>query len=133
MTARVPLGAPPLRVERLSLSESLAMATNGQSKVIGISLKDRAAIMPSGRHANAAYWFRHVGQHPVFADLDAAGKQLAATTAAISIPSPWDPFWFIDLCEACARGRQAGEQLALLLQQREWELLFDYCYRKAIS
>ena len=31
MTARVPLGAPPLRVERLSLPESLAVAATGQS------------------------------------------------------------------------------------------------------
>src|SRR6185369_11784616 len=28
-----------------------------RSKVIGISVKDRSAILPAGRHANAAYWF----------------------------------------------------------------------------
>jgi predicted AlkP superfamily pyrophosphatase or phosphodiesterase len=30
---------------------------NANSKVIGISLKDRAAILPSGHMANGAYWF----------------------------------------------------------------------------
>jgi len=33
------------------------MTTNDRSKVIGISLKPRSAILPPGRHANAAYWF----------------------------------------------------------------------------
>lgn len=28
-----------------------------QSKVIGIALKDRGAVLPAGHHANAAYWF----------------------------------------------------------------------------
>ena len=30
---------------------------NGRSKVIGISSKDRSAILPAGRMANGAYWF----------------------------------------------------------------------------
>jgi len=30
---------------------------NGQSKVIGISSKDRSAILPAGRMANGAFWF----------------------------------------------------------------------------
>ena len=30
---------------------------NAKTKVIGVSLKDRAAILPAGRMANAAYWF----------------------------------------------------------------------------
>jgi predicted AlkP superfamily pyrophosphatase or phosphodiesterase len=30
---------------------------NGNSKVIGISLKDRSAILPAGHMANGAYWF----------------------------------------------------------------------------
>jgi len=30
---------------------------NRRSKVIGISSKDRGALLPAGRHANAAYWF----------------------------------------------------------------------------
>ncbi|MBV8866284.1 MAG: alkaline phosphatase family protein, partial [Acidobacteriaceae bacterium] len=33
---------------------------NGNSKVIGISLKARAAILPSGHAANGAYWFDDV-------------------------------------------------------------------------
>jgi predicted AlkP superfamily pyrophosphatase or phosphodiesterase len=32
-------------------------SVNAKSKVIGISLKDRAAILPAGHMANGAYWF----------------------------------------------------------------------------
>jgi hypothetical protein len=83
-------------------------------------------------YANAAYWFRRVGKHPVFAALPAAAEELAAQApAGTQVPSPWDPFWFIDYCEACAQEREPGEHFARLLQQREWELLFAYCYRRA--
>jgi hypothetical protein len=82
--------------------------------------------------ANAAYWFRRVGQHPVFEPLRVAAVQLAAASA-VTIPSPWDPFWFINYCEASLAKPQPGEMLARQIQQREWELLFDFCYRQAIE
>ena len=40
-----------------TVGDELRLATNFHSKVIGISLKDRASILPAGRSANAAYWF----------------------------------------------------------------------------
>jgi predicted AlkP superfamily pyrophosphatase or phosphodiesterase len=50
-------GRGPRRLMASTLGDELRLATNDRSKVIGVSLKDRAAIMPAGRHANAAYWF----------------------------------------------------------------------------
>jgi predicted AlkP superfamily pyrophosphatase or phosphodiesterase len=47
----------PRRLMASTLGDELRMATNDRSKVIGISIKDRSAILPAGRHANAAYWF----------------------------------------------------------------------------
>ena len=79
---------------------------------------------------NAAYWFRRVGKHPIFASLPEAARQLDRN---MDIPSPWNPFWFIDYCEACTKGKQSGEQFARRLQAKEWELLFGFCYRKAIG
>lgn len=85
-------------------------------------------------YANAAYWFRQVGRHPIFVPLQVATKELAAASSAkVVVPAPWDPFWFIDYCEQCAAEHGAGEQLARLIQQREWELLFSYCYTRAIA
>jgi predicted AlkP superfamily pyrophosphatase or phosphodiesterase len=46
----------PRRLMATTVGDELRLATNDRSKVIGISVKDRAAILPAGRHANAAYW-----------------------------------------------------------------------------
>lgn len=40
-----------------TVSDELRLASNFRSKVIGISLKDRGAILPAGHSANAAYWY----------------------------------------------------------------------------
>jgi predicted AlkP superfamily pyrophosphatase or phosphodiesterase len=47
----------PRKLMTSTLGDELRLETNNRSKVIGISLKDRSAILPAGRHANAAYWF----------------------------------------------------------------------------
>ncbi len=39
-----------------TITDELRMATNYQSRVVGVSLKDRAAIIPAGHAANAAFW-----------------------------------------------------------------------------
>ncbi|MEO6838320.1 MAG: alkaline phosphatase PafA [Ginsengibacter sp.] len=40
-----------------TITDELRIATNFKSRVIGISLKDRAAILPAGHAANGAFWF----------------------------------------------------------------------------
>lgn len=40
-----------------TITDELKLATNFRSKVIGISIKDRGAILPAGHFADAAYWF----------------------------------------------------------------------------
>jgi predicted AlkP superfamily pyrophosphatase or phosphodiesterase len=39
-----------------TITDELRFATNFKSKVIGISLKDRGAILPAGHSANGAFW-----------------------------------------------------------------------------
>ncbi|HEY9284632.1 MAG TPA: alkaline phosphatase family protein, partial [Pyrinomonadaceae bacterium] len=51
------LPASPRRLAASTLGDELRLATAGRSKVIGISSKNRSAILPAGRHASAAYWF----------------------------------------------------------------------------
>jgi hypothetical protein len=79
--------------------------------------------------SNAAYWFRRVGDHPVFEALAKEAERLGLRLG----PNRWDPFHFIDQCE---KHRGAGtEQEALLrrAQRAEWELLFDWCHVRAIG
>jgi Type I phosphodiesterase / nucleotide pyrophosphatase len=49
-------GASPFNLRASTVGDSLRLATAGQAKVFGISLKDRAAILPTGYSANGAYW-----------------------------------------------------------------------------
>ena len=48
----------PRRMQTTSVADQLRLATQMQAKVIGISIKDRGAILAAGHTANAAYWFR---------------------------------------------------------------------------
>jgi len=50
-------GKSPRRLLCSTVGDELRLADNDRSKVIGISAKDRSAILPAGRRANAAYWF----------------------------------------------------------------------------
>ena len=79
-------------------------------------------------YGNAKYWFRRVGKHPVFASL-AGDPQVRSVMKS----SSWDPFAFVDLCEAVAQGRDQREQLVREVARLEWRLLFDFCYRGAIG
>lgn len=40
-----------------TITDEMRMASNFRSKTIGISLKDRGAILPAGHTANGAFWF----------------------------------------------------------------------------
>jgi predicted AlkP superfamily pyrophosphatase or phosphodiesterase len=55
------IAASPRKLLSSTVGDELRLATNDRSKVIGISVKDRSAILPAGRHANAAYWVSNTG------------------------------------------------------------------------
>jgi hypothetical protein len=92
-----------------------------------------------GDFSNAKYWFHRVGRHPAF---DAIGQRAAELAAARGEEQPikklitagtWDACAFVDLCETVIRGHGSTAELCLDIQQAEWELLFDHCYRAAID
>lgn len=73
-----------------------------------------------GDFSNAKYWFDRAGNHPVFAALTADDG------------SAWDSHRFVDDCQRALRSRDAEEIAALRQsQQREWQALFDFCFRAA--
>jgi arylsulfatase A-like enzyme len=49
-------GASPHNLLASTLGDELKLATQGKARVFGISLKDRAAILPGGFAADGAYW-----------------------------------------------------------------------------
>jgi predicted AlkP superfamily pyrophosphatase or phosphodiesterase len=66
----------PRNMLTTTVSDQLRLSNNFKSKVIGISLKDRGAILPAGHSANAAYWFD-----------DKEGKWITSTYYMESLPS----------------------------------------------
>jgi predicted AlkP superfamily pyrophosphatase or phosphodiesterase len=50
-------GSSPRRLLGSTIGDELRLSTGAQSKVIGIALKDRSAILPVGKRPTAAYWF----------------------------------------------------------------------------
>ena len=47
----------PKNMWTTTITDELRLSNNFKSKVIGIALKDRGAILPAGHSANAAYWY----------------------------------------------------------------------------
>ena len=47
----------PKNMLTTTICDELRLATNFRSKVVGIALKDRGAILPAGHSANAAFWY----------------------------------------------------------------------------
>lgn len=47
----------PKNMFTTTIGDELKLATNFKSKVVGVAIKDRGAILPAGHAANAAYWY----------------------------------------------------------------------------
>jgi len=48
----------PHRMQTMSFADANRLHTQFKGKTIGISIKDRGAVLPAGHTANRAYWFR---------------------------------------------------------------------------
>jgi predicted AlkP superfamily pyrophosphatase or phosphodiesterase len=47
----------PWRMQSSTVTDELKLFTQKRAKVIGVSFKDRGAVLPAGHMADAAYWF----------------------------------------------------------------------------
>ena len=65
----------PKNLLATTVTDELRLATNFQSKVIGVSLKDRASILPAGHNPTGAFWFD-----------DAAGSFITSTWYMTELP-----------------------------------------------
>jgi hypothetical protein len=87
--------------------------------------------------SNSKHWFRKVGEHAVFDAIREAACETAAVggsdSAFLRDQAAWDPYAFVDLVEACLGGQSDADGICREIQQREFELLFDYSYRKSVE
>lgn len=65
----------PARLLSNTITDELLLSDNFKSKVIGLSLKDRGAIMPAGHKPAAAYWYE-----------DKTGKWISSTYYMKQLP-----------------------------------------------
>lgn len=88
----------PKNMWTTTVTDELRLSNNFKSKVIGIALKDRGAILPAGHSANAAYWYD-------------AGKWITSTHYMKELPAWVNQFNSRDV---------AGEYMS-----REWNTLLS--------
>src|SRR5690606_1660280 len=89
-----------------------------------------------GGYPDAKYWFRRTGAHPIHEPLGRSARALAEDTGAgvsFGASRTWDAAAFVDLCAAACAGQSGAHDLCRKIQEREWQLLFDYCYRRAVG
>lgn len=81
--------------------------------------------------SNAGYWFRRVGVHPVFAELQEQARAILTVNnpGGWRLKPAWDPLAFIAWCDEVRARHPSGaaERVAIAIQQAEWLLLFKWC------
>jgi hypothetical protein len=91
-------GGAPERLLAPTLADVLKESTGGAARVVGLSFKDRGAVLPAGKHPDACYWF------------DTPSGRFVTSTYYRDRPHPW--------VEAFNRGRPADAWFGL-----EWTRL----------
>lgn len=92
-----------------------------------------------GDYANAKYWFRRVGRHPIDGDLWRLAARLAAeskaceTAVSLANQTTWDHFRFVDLVAQSIGTGSADEELCKEIQAAEWRLIFEFAFRRAVG
>lgn len=83
-----------------TVTDELRLATNFQSRVYGVAIKDRGSILPAGHLANAAYWFD-----------DSTGNFITSTYYAQQLPG-----WARDF---------NNKRYADRYMKEDWDLLYN--------
>jgi predicted AlkP superfamily pyrophosphatase or phosphodiesterase len=89
-------GASPRALRVDTVGDALKAATSGRAKVVSVSVKDRAAIVPGGHRPDAALWYsstlRGFTTSRYYAQaLPSCAAQHAASRSAESLLEPWLP------------------------------------------
>jgi predicted AlkP superfamily pyrophosphatase or phosphodiesterase len=90
----------PQNLISTTITDELKLATNNKGKVIGISIKDRGAILPAGHRADAAYWF----------DGDDVGQWVSSSFYGETLPK-----WLIQINEKNPAEQYLSQQWNTLL------------------
>jgi hypothetical protein len=130
--AKFLIGSSPRNLLASTVGDELRLATQGQAKVFGISLKDRAAILPAGAAANGAFWIDqasgsfvtstyYMPQLPAWATAFNSSGRIAQAEQEANAPPNTTQFYDLvgrtpaansyelDFAEALIQGEQLGQ------------------------
>lgn len=79
----------PRNLQSSTMTDELKLATNFKAKVIGISIKDRGAILPAGHFADWAFWYTKTGN---FISSSYYGQQLPAWVSEFNAEKNYDKY-----------------------------------------
>ncbi len=122
-------GVSPRNEQASTLGDEVVLASRGASKLYGISLKDRAAVLTSGHASNGAFWLDHASGHFVSSTywgnslpgwvqaFNTSGRTDRATAESHARPghfyddagaSPASVSYLLDFAQALIAGEQLG-------------------------
>lgn len=90
-----------------------------------------------GDFSNSKYWYRRVGDHPLYATLGARVTDLTNPLPADKsiyrlVAHGWDPAAYVDLVEQVHDSPQdPRHRICVSIQEIEWQTLFEHCTRAA--
>ena len=79
----------PKNLQATTITDELKMTTNFKGKVIGMSMKDRGAILPAGHFADWAFWFSKTG---AFISSSFYGKELPTWVTKFNSEKKFMPY-----------------------------------------
>jgi predicted AlkP superfamily pyrophosphatase or phosphodiesterase len=104
--------ASPHRLLVTNLADELKLATNQRAKVVGVSIKDRSAVLPAGHVPDGAYWYD--GSSGNFITSTYYRQQLPAWVASFNsrqLPNQYlDSTWTLLMPEANYRNSGPDDQ-----------------------
>ncbi len=80
----------PRNLTATTVGDELKMATNGKSKVVGVAVKDRAAILMAGHAADTVIWWDNGTGNWVTSTWYAPNKKLPSWVTQYNSERPWD-------------------------------------------
>lgn len=77
---------------------------------------------------NSKYWYRHVGQHPIFTQLAQQATPILVQAGADGlIPAAWNAFLFVDICQRVEQETSTLNDAARQVQWIEMSLHLTHC------
>jgi hypothetical protein len=92
-----------------------------------------------GDFSNSKYWYRHTDGHVLFGAIAARASEVinpfpADKSVFRLIASGWNSAAFVDLVELVHdQPNDPRHRLAVMIQEIEWQILFEHCTRAAVG